>query len=140
MNATLPSGHHSRVRDAASQERDVKISVTPQPCTALLLAQTRRFISYNRHPIVPQTNRTSPSHKISSMTRPPQRLQPPIIIRQRRDKSRKHRQPRHSPETRVRKTHRTVYQTQRDQILSQLHRQHRHQTHAARRPRGGNPC
>lgn len=66
-----------------------------------------------------------------SVTAPPQRLQPPIIIRQRRHESSNHRQSRHRPETRIGQTHRIVYKTQSDQVLGQFHGEHGNETHAA---------
>jgi len=73
------------------------------------------------------------------MTSLPKRFQPPVIIRQRSEKPSKHRHGRDSPELRIRKTHRLVYETQRYQILSELHGEHRNEAHATRRANGSGP-
>jgi hypothetical protein len=73
------------------------------------------------------------------MTSLPKRFQPPVVVRQGSQKSRKHRHRRDSPELRIRKAHRLVYEAQRHQILSELHGEHRNEAHATRRANGSGP-
>jgi hypothetical protein len=73
------------------------------------------------------------------MTSLPKRFQPPVVVRQRSQKSRKHRHGRDSPKLRIRKAHRLVYETQRHQVLSELHSEHGNEAHATRRANGSGP-
>jgi hypothetical protein len=76
----------------------------------------------------------------SSMTRLPQRFQPPVVVRQRSQKPCKHRHRRDSPKLRIRKAHRLIYKAQRNQILSKLHSKHGDKAHPTRRANSSIPC
>jgi hypothetical protein len=93
----------------------------------------------NLQTITSHAKQSKPKEHAKSMTTPPQRLQPPIIIRQWRHKPSNHRQSRHRPKTRISQTHRTVYKTQSDQVLGQFHSQHGNETHPAGGAQGAEP-